>query len=163
MNINWRVQPDEILDATEYERVISALRLSGINDGAAIDSYKMGEGGPYLNSIFFVNSHYAMEVLLVGSELNFDIARADSVTNYRIKIGKTTVAGAIRAARAEEGSWASTDESPDGTQEAAVVHYVEISLNHTEGLRSKINYFGAGGEDWLQHALKAYPISKLLD
>jgi hypothetical protein len=157
MKINWRISPEENLDQVELDRVNKALTILGIDEGTAIDSYTMAAEGPILSSIFFISKLYLVEIQLLGNELEFDISALNTLLNYRITFGALPI-----TTNSDENANEASEQVPKENSSEATIQYVKLDINHTEGLHSRINYFGPDKMEWLNFVVLNYPKELLL-
>lgn len=157
MAIQWRVARETLLDSVESSRFDEALRLTTIQDGVAIDSYKMGQDGPYLSSVFVVNDDYILEVDLEEDALQFDVASFRNLINFRVKQGRAALVSALMAPKGVPPAGMVKSEP-----ENAAVKYAFVFLKHTDVLQSSMIYFGDDCETWLHYLLQHLPMRLLL-
>lgn len=154
MKFTWRVDPDLILDAVEFERFERVVNLLGIDAGFVVDSYTMSIAGPVLESLFVIGGGFIVEVRLSDKMSNFDFGSAKNVINYRIKYSEHT-----QACDVSEVAMSGGDQSPL----SIVTKFVQISIAHTEAIHSQLTYFGEDLDAWVSFCVKAYPPSNVLN
>lgn len=160
MNIKWRHNIQDLLDSVELGRLNAAIRLLKLENVVVIDSYEMSPNGPILSSLFVVSDKYLCEIPMGSKHLEFDVAPVGLLCNYRVTFGEHVQ----QAESSGDGSSSSSGEAGAATAEAKpnTTKFVSVRLSHTESLASKMGYFGADTEAWLQHVLGAYPVSNLM-
>lgn len=153
MNFQWRIDYQKMLDEVEISRFEKAMALIGITEGVVVDAYTMTVGGPVLSSAFVFNNDFIVEVDFLGKHLTFDSTSTALLLNYRVKFG--------------EHDGTTEDVNPDSTNDAPnpdlpkTTKYAQLILRHTEGLMSRLSYFGPDLDEWLAFAIKAYPPTHL--
>lgn len=158
MDIKWRIEPKELVDPIERERIETTLNLLHWKSAKAIDSYEMSPNGPVLRSIFLINDSYLCEVRMSGRDLEFDLTPIDYLFNYRVTFGE-------HLTQIEPPNQGNDPTATEGTQPQTPVtvrtKYVTVSLRHTDTLSTIISYFGDDYDEWLRYVLDAYPVSMM--
>ena len=164
MKLNWRTPPETFMDKVELGRVEKAMALLKFDVGTAIDSYEMTPDGPALSSVFILTGGYIFEVNMVSAHLEFDVANAARLANYRISFGEQ--AATADAASVLAGASSSVElpgASERGSESAKSTQFVVVTLRHSDEMASRFSYFGEDLDAWLEYVLSAYPKEGLLN
>lgn len=153
MKFEWRVEPEKILDAVEQQRFERVIGLLNIKSGYVIDSYAMAAGGPVLTSLFIIGGGFVVEVRLSDPNLNFDVVQAKKIINYQVKYSEHIQNADPNATAAENNNIIANSVKTE---------FGQITVLHSENLRSSLTYFGHGLDEWVAFCIKAYPPSSLI-
>lgn len=162
MKIQWRIAPEQLFDNTESDRISRALHLMNVETGIGIDSYSMGADGPYLSSAFIVTKEFLIEIHLSSADLEFDLARADLLSNYRVKLGEQALNDSTSTQVLDDEAADKPEEGERQTNSSEKIQFAQIQLAHGGGLVSMLSYFGEDQVNWLEFVLQTYPVSNLL-
>ena len=162
MTVAWRIDPEKFLDKVELERISKTMALLKLQEGTVIDSYTMSPNGPTLASVFVMGGNYLLEIAMVGKHLEFDMANATQLINYRVTFGEHEQPAEGPAASG--GASPTSDAAPASSADSIkTTKFVKVVLRHTDVLYSQMSYFGNDTDDWLNYVLDVFPPSNLLN
>lgn len=156
MTVAWRISREKLLDKVEHERVSKTMALLKLQDAAVIDSYSMSPNGPTLASVFVVNGDYFLEISMAGKHLEFDVASATQLVNYRVTFGELDQPAEAPAVSGE-ASPTSGAAPAMAAESLKITKFVKVGLRHTDALYSELSYFGNDADDWLNYVLGVLP------
>jgi hypothetical protein len=161
MKVNWRDGKEVKLDPVEKQRVNEVMELLELKEATVIDSYSMSQNGPILSSLFLLSDPYLCEIRITDKHLSFDVSPFKLLNNYRVSFGEHSAqieSVAVQAAieKAGSGEVQKIDEI-----QVKKTKFVTVELRHTDGLGTRISYFGEDLAGWIKYVLNAYPISTL--
>jgi hypothetical protein len=166
MPITWRIPAESFMDEVETKRFNDSIRLLGITDAIAIDSYAMGADGPSISSVFVLSCDQLIEIRLTARDIEFDICSAKKLTNYRIQLNyvEKPAPSAASPTPSESGTndeIASDITTAGGSENMAVEseknRFATVILHHSESLITHLAYFGKDLDAWLQFVMDKIP------
>lgn len=157
-HFTWRVNPKSLLDDTEAARIAKASEILGLKTGFAIDSYKMSEDGPHLSSIFIVSDEFLSEIHLDVPGFVFDFSPITLLNNVRVTQGSAAIPATQPSSETDDAA----SVSPAGQEmPTKQVEHVSVILAHDPPLMSQLNYFGDGGDKWLEFLISNYALKAM--